>query len=464
MAEGLPDRGEAAPGDHLQLGYNLWLVGHQLENGRAPWRDPYSFQPEVEPRWNLPGWPFGFVYWPLQRALGTVLAWNVFVLLGFLGAGGLTALWLRQMGLRRGAAMAGGLAFALAPYLQTQWGVGHLLAWTAMLLPLSLYGVERARRGSPWWLVLSGAALASIPLSGQLHLSLAAIPFFCGYALVRLRWAALLGVPAIAAGVAAYVLAIRDTTGASGRQFRQVEFYSAHAADLFSRNTEELEKFIYLGWTVVALGLAGLVSLVLWERYGMATVLGLGALIPILFALGSNLPGYHTVWRILPGLHHTRVPERLMPVACLALAALVGIAVSRLRWPGTAAIVALVLLAELPLDQFHETPAGERNQAYAVLRDEPSGRILELPVFTAGMQRASTYLYYLMQAPREHPSGYSTTAPVAADRELRQLRRSPCRDLEALGVRYLVVHFGERNPCGGTLLARNGPIGTYRLR
>ncbi len=276
MAEGLPARGEAAPGDHLQTGYNLWLVGHQLENGRAPWRDPYSFQPEVEPRWNLPGWPFGWIYWPLQRALGTVLAWNAFVLLGFLGAGGFAALWLRQMGLRRGAALAGGLAFALAPYLQTQWSAGHLLAWTAMLLPLSLYGVERARRGSLWWLALAGAALASIPLSGQLHLSLAAIPFFCGYALVRLRWAALLGVPAIAAGLVAYVLAVRDTTGASGRQFRQVEFYSADASDFFSRSTDELERVVYLGWTVVVLALAGLVSLVLWRRYGMAAVLGLG--------------------------------------------------------------------------------------------------------------------------------------------------------------------------------------------
>jgi hypothetical protein len=312
--------------------------------------------------------------------------------------------------------------------------------------------------------VLSGAALASIPLSGQLHLSLAAIPFFCGYALVRLRWASLLAVPALMAGLVAYVLAVRDTTGASGRRFRQVEFYSAHASDFFSRSTDELEKVVYLGWTVVALALAGLVSLVLWQRYGMAAVLGLGALIPILFSLGSNLPGYHTLWRILPGLHHTRVPERLMPVACLALAALVGIAVSRLRWPGTAAIVALVLLVELPLDKFRETPAGENNQAYAVLRDEPTGRMLELPVFTAGSQRASTYLYYLTQAPREHPSGYSTTAPLEADRELRRIRRAPCADLDALGVRYLVVHYGQRNPCGGSLLARDGPIGTYRLR
>ena len=232
MAEGKPGYGEAAPGDHLQTSYNLWLVGHQLEHGRAPWRDPYSFQPEVKPRWNLAGWPFGFVYWPLQAALGTVLAWNVFVLLGFLGAGGFTALWLREVGTPRGASLAGGLAFAMAPYLQAQWSAGHLLAWIAMLLPLSLYGLERARKGSDWWLALAGGALVSIPLSGQLHLALGAIPFFAAYALVRLPWAALLAVPALGAGLLADALAVSGTTGASGRQFRQVEHYSASRAGL----------------------------------------------------------------------------------------------------------------------------------------------------------------------------------------------------------------------------------------
>ncbi len=361
-------------------------------------------------------------------------------------------------------ARTGGLAFALAPYLQAQWSAGHLLAWSALLLPLSLYALERARRGSRWWLVLAGAALASIPLSGQLHLSLAAITFFCGYALVRFRWAALLGAPAIAAGLVAYVLAVRDTTGASGRQFRQVEHFSASASDFFSRNTDDLEQVVYLGWTVVGLAVAGLIVLVLRRQLGLALVLGLGALVPILFALGSNLPGYETVWRHLPGLHHTRVPERLMPVACLALAALLAIALSRLPWPGIAAMAALLLVVELPLGMFNETAADENNGAYAALREEPPGRMLELPVFRSGEQLASTYLYYLTQAPREHPSGYSTTAPREADRELLALRQSPCRDLPLLGVRYLVVHYGQANPCGGTLLARDGPVASYRLR
>jgi hypothetical protein len=467
MAEGHPAHGEAAPGDHLQTGYQLWLVGHELERGRAPWRDPYSFQPEVKPRWNLAGWPFGLVYWPLKRAFGTVVAWNLFVLLGFLGAGGCAALWLREIGLRRSAALTGGLAFSLAPYLQAQWSAGHLLAWIAMLLPLSLFALERARRAPASWFVLAGAALASIPLSGQLHLALAAIPFFVLYAACRssrLLPGALVGAgAALAAGAFAYLVGVRETTGADGRSFAQVERYSADAADFVSRNTNEIEQVVFLGWTVLALALVGLALLVLSGRWRLATALGIGALVPALMALGANLPGYETLWRHLPGLQNTRVPERLMPVACLALAALVAISVSRARWPGTAALVVVLLLVDLHMGLFHATAADEHNRAYTALRSEPGGSLLELPVYLPDDQEASVYLYYAMQAPRERPAGYSTTAPLEADNRLRELERSPCSKLAGLGVRYLAVHLDRRNPCGGRLLARDGPIAAYRL-
>jgi hypothetical protein len=194
----------------------------------------------------------------------------------------------------------------------------------------------------------------------------------------------------------------------------------------------------------------------------MALVLGLGALVPILFALGGRTPGYEALWRHLPGLQHTRVPERIMPVACLALAALAAIAVSRLRWPGTAVLVAIVLLVDLPLRLFEETPADPHDPVYAASRSEPPGRMLELPVYEPGNQNASAYLYYLMQAPREHPSGYTTTAPIRADVTLRALQQQPCRYLDALGIRYIVAHYGHRNPCGGRLVERAGRIALYR--
>src|SRR4051812_17976879 len=115
LAQGLPARnGAAAPGDHLQAVWQLWLPGHQLERGEAPWLDPYSFEPEVDPRPNFAGWPFGLVFWPLYALLGAVAGWNAFVLLGIVGAGGVTFLWLREVGLGAAGALTGGLAFALA--------------------------------------------------------------------------------------------------------------------------------------------------------------------------------------------------------------------------------------------------------------------------------------------------------------------------------------------------------------
>ena len=78
LAGGAPGYGEAAPGDHLQSNYRLWLVGHQLEHGGAPWIDPYTFQPEAKPLLNFAGWPFGLPYWPLHAVFGDVGAWNAF--------------------------------------------------------------------------------------------------------------------------------------------------------------------------------------------------------------------------------------------------------------------------------------------------------------------------------------------------------------------------------------------------
>src|SRR3712207_1052038 len=53
LGHGAPRPGVVTPGDHLQTAYQLWLPGHQLERAEAPWLDPYSFQPEIEPRVNF---------------------------------------------------------------------------------------------------------------------------------------------------------------------------------------------------------------------------------------------------------------------------------------------------------------------------------------------------------------------------------------------------------------------------
>lgn len=438
LGYGVPRAGRVTPGDHLQTAWALWLPGHQLARGEAPWLDPYSFQPAVEPRVNFAGWPFAAVFGPLQALLGTVAGWNAFILLTYLGAGGFAALWLRALGLGLGPALVGGLAFALAPYRVAQ-STGHLLGPISILLPLALYAVERRRA----WLAV--AALASIPLSGQVHLALGAIPFVLAYALARRR--AWIGAVAAAAGVAAgllvWVLTLRD---AAERPFAEVERYSATLSDFVRRDPGEFERFVYLGWLLPLVAVLGAGCLcyrnTISRGRSLALVLGLGALVPALLALGANLPGYGFLWRNTP-LEATRVPERLLPIACLSLAALAAVAVAcvtgtqtRSRARAVTAAAVLAVAADLWVPLYDPLIADEDNAVYEQVADAPQGRLLELPVLPPDAYAGSVYLYYAMKTPRERPLGYATSAPPAAFRTASELPRRA----RQLGVTVVVEY------------------------
>ncbi len=193
--------------------------------------------------------------------------------------------------------------------------------------------------------------------------------------------------------------------------------------------------------------LAGLVVLA-GEAPRLAAALGLGAVLPLVAALGANTPLYEPVWRHVPGLQHTRVPERFMPVACLCMAAFVGYAAQHVRPRAAVTLLVPLLIVDLHVEVYRPTAADEANKTYAALAERPTGRLLELPVYLPDRQEGSVYLYYAMQAPRERPAGYSTTAPPEADRVLRRLRDLACggrieelRDeLRRLGVRYVTLH------------------------
>ena len=150
-----------------------------------------------------------------------------------------------------------------------------------------------------------------------------------------------------------------------------------------------------------------------------------------------------------------------MPIACLALAALVAVAVSRLRWPGTAAMVCLLLLVDLRIGLFHATAADEHNRAYAALRDEPAGRCStpRLPAGSAG--RFGLPLLPNAGSPRGAGRVHDDGATQGRRALARAARRAAALGLAELGIRYLAVHLDRPNPCGGQLLARDGPIATY---
>jgi hypothetical protein len=180
------------------------------------------------------------------------------------------------------------------------------------------------------------------------------------------------------------------------------------------------------------------------RRYGLALVLGLGAVVPIVLALGTRTPIYSALWDVLPPFRYPRVPGRLLPIACLCIAGLVAFALARFR----AVWVAAVALALLPVDLhariYGRSDPGERPATRA------AGRVLELPVFDPGVHYGSVYLWYDTRVPRERPAGYATTAPKAAKRVARRLERLNCGDwsggtdgyLRRLGVTTVDLHLG----------------------
>jgi hypothetical protein len=453
LSGGAPAHGEASPGDHLQTLYHFWLVGHQLEHGRAPWRDPFSFRPEARPQPNFAGWPYGLLFWPLGAAFGLVAGWNVLQLLLYALAGVIAFAWLRELDLPRGPALAGGLAFAIAPY-RVEQSVGHLLGPISILLPLALWAFERARRQSRWWILLSGASLASIPLSGQVHLALGAIPFFVAYAVCRTRDRRLLGgtaaglIAATVAGIVVRETLIKGSTHSGGRSLDEVAVYSARVGDFLSRHLDHgrSEQFVFQGWATPLVALAGLALLLRSRRYALAAVLGFGAVVPIVLALGTRTPVYSALWHALPPFRFPRVPERLLPIASLCIGALYAFAVARSRSAVVAAVGVALLFVDLHAHVYRQSAPGDPGGATPAA----TGRLLELPVFDPDVHLGSVYLWYDTAAQRERPGGYATTAPKAAKRTADQLNRLNCGDwtdgeaavLSRLGVGAIALHRG----------------------
>ena len=110
------------------------------------------------------------------------------------------------------------------------------------------------------------------------------------------------------------------------------------------------------------------------------------------------------------------MPERLLPIACLCLAALAGVAIAcvsetQARARLVAALAAVAVAADLWVPLYDPLVADEGNAVYARVAAAPPGRLLETPTLPPDAYAGSVYLYYAMQAPREQPLGYATSAP-----------------------------------------------------
>jgi hypothetical protein len=197
----------------------------------------------------------------------------------------------------------------------------------------------------------------------------------------------------------------------------------------------------------------------------------------MLLALGTHFPLYEPIWHHFPPLRYPRVPERQMPVACLALAALAAFAVAWIAraFPKLVTVCYLLAVLALALDLrvwVYQAAAADRdNGAYEALRDAPPGRLLEVPVLDPSVHLGSVYLWYDQVARRERPGGYSTIAPDEAARLALRLQPLNCGEwragtnelLRGIGVDYIAFHRGLTGRLGwfawrGLAEHRFGPI------
>ena len=77
--------------------------------------------------------------------------------------------------------------------------------------------------------------------------------------MLGVRRAALLALPAVLAGLAVQQLVIEGSIAGGGRSLTSVDRYSASWSDLVDRTLDAgVERFVFLGWLLPVLALAGL--------------------------------------------------------------------------------------------------------------------------------------------------------------------------------------------------------------
>ena len=243
----------------------------------------------------------------------------------------------------------------------------------------------------------------------------------------------------------------RARSARAAARSRRSRFYSAKWSDFVHRGLPPRERELRLPRLAHAARRArsGSSLLVRGRRVGLAAVLARASLVPSLLALGTHLPSYSWLWQHVGPFRYPRVPERLMPIACLSLAALVAFALPRRRvWAGDARVAIVLLAADLHVHAYGASAADRGNAAYTALRG--AGRV-GCSSCRSSSRTCTTARSTTPTRCRRRASGRAATRrsrPSRRKRLAQRLERLNCGDwtgvdLAALGVRFVTLHQGQ---------------------
>ena len=202
----------------------------------------------------------------------------------------------------------------------------------------------------------------------------------------------------------------------------------------------------------------------------------------VALSFGPRLPGYVTLYDLMPLLRAIRAPVRFGYLAIFATAVLAGFGLVELRrllsprlWTPLSGLLLVVAALEPLAAPLHLTPFKGIPGIYRQIRAEPHAVVVELPFPRAAFVNAP---YMLNSTEHWKPmlNGYSGFLPASYRRNYEALRRFPdpasIGALQTLGVTHLFVHLNQFSPQIDEDLDRipalrkvstEGPIALYRL-
>jgi len=323
-------------------------------------------------------------------------------------------------------------------------------------------------RGSEWWGERARRVLPLVSLSGGLAAALV-LPFLVPYCRV--------GQVRSLPEVAQYSASWHDYLATPARV--HYPLWSAH----WFGGTALFPGAVGLALTAFALGTGVAFT---DRRARMALAFGVAGLA---LSFGPALPGYATLYAIVPPLQGIRAAARFGSLVLVAVAVLAGfgLAAIRTRWRAArwlpAVTISVLLFANLdafaaPLDFVRPEPI---SSIYARLQQESTAVVVEFPFYPPD-HIFHNAVYLLNSTIYWHPllNGYSGIMPESYVQHYRDLQNFPdaraIAAVRAAGVTRVVVHYAAQDQWFGRdvvaalrrcpdlrLLAADDGVGLYAL-
>jgi hypothetical protein len=466
--------------DNRDTMLNEWIVSwvaHQAPRDPVHLFDGNIFHPERRTlAFSEPLIPQAAIGAPFLWLGGsTVLAYNVILLTGFALTGWSMCLVLRSWTGCWTAGLVAGAIFAFNAHVLTR--IPHLQAQHVEFLPAALWALDALLRQPTVRRGLQLAAWASLQALASVHLLVFTVFGLAGALLVRPKewWGRRatirsLAATAVASGIVLlpFLLPYFQVNRELGltRSLGDAAMYAGTWKDYLStpaRLHYRLWSHHFFVGTALFPGALGLLLAALaiargGLRDGRARMCMAVGIVGLLLSFGPTLPGYATLFQILPLLRAIRGTARFGYLVTVAVAALAGFGVLTLKrsvsartWPPIAGLLVTIASFEsfagpLGLVRSYGIPP-----IYSRVPRQPGIHVVEIPFH--GPRSAQFHAAYMLNSTAHWQpivNGYSGFQPPSFYRHAEILQSFPNGDalalLRTLAVTHVFVHITEVAP------------------